>query len=160
MTGFITSICAAAIVYAVSILYAAIGEIFSQRAGIMNLGIEGIMLMGAVSGFLTVYYTNNLVLAMAVRPACWDPAGPCVRIYYCDPSGRSDSLRYGISDLLQRLERFSREKRYGGCFCSEISKNKHPAAFQDSDPRRNFLPSGSVGVYLVPHRAGKHFLYL
>ena len=66
MTGFITSICAAAIVYAVSILYAAIGEIFSQRAGIMNLGIEGIMLMGAVSGFLTVYYTNNLVLAMAV----------------------------------------------------------------------------------------------
>ncbi|AUS98282.1 ABC transporter permease [Clostridium thermosuccinogenes] len=63
MTAFITSICAAAIVYAVSILYAAIGEIFSQRAGIMNLGIEGIMLMGAVSGFLTVYNTNNLVLA-------------------------------------------------------------------------------------------------
>jgi simple sugar transport system permease protein len=63
MTAFITSICAAAIVYAVSILYAAIGEIFSQRAGIMNLGIEGIMLMGAVSGFLTVYNTNNLALA-------------------------------------------------------------------------------------------------
>lgn len=62
---FITSICAAAIVYAVSILYAAIGEIFSQRAGIMNLGIEGIMLMGAVSGFLTVFYTHNLFLAFA-----------------------------------------------------------------------------------------------
>lgn len=64
MTAFITSICAAAIVYAVSILYAAIGETFSQRAGIMNLGVEGIMLMGAVSGFLTVYSTNNLVLAL------------------------------------------------------------------------------------------------
>lgn len=64
MTVFITSICAAAIVYAVSILYAAIGEIFSQRAGIMNLGIEGIMLMGAVSGFLTVYSTKNLALAI------------------------------------------------------------------------------------------------
>lgn len=64
MTAFITSICTAAIVYAVSILYAAIGEIYSQRAGIMNLGIEGIMLMGAVSGFLVVYHTNNLVLAM------------------------------------------------------------------------------------------------
>lgn len=64
MTAFIISISAAAIVYAVSILYAAIGEIFSQRAGIMNLGIEGIMLMGAVSGFLAVYYTNNLVLAL------------------------------------------------------------------------------------------------
>lgn len=64
MTTFLISICAAAIVYAVSILYAAIGEIFSQRAGIMNLGIEGIMLMGAVSGFITVYHTNNLVLAL------------------------------------------------------------------------------------------------
>ncbi len=64
MTAFITSICAAAIVYAVSILYAAIGEIFSQRAGIMNLGIEGIMLMGAVSGFLAVHSTNNLALAL------------------------------------------------------------------------------------------------
>ncbi len=64
MTAFIISICTAAIVYAVSILYAAIGEIYSQRAGIMNLGIEGIMLMGAVSGFLVVCKTNNLVLAM------------------------------------------------------------------------------------------------
>ena len=64
MTALITSIGAAAVVYAVSILYAAIGEIFSQRAGIMNLGIEGIMLMGAVSGFITVYHTNNLALAM------------------------------------------------------------------------------------------------
>ncbi|UWG96425.1 ABC transporter permease [Dehalobacter sp. DCM] len=64
MSVLITSICAAAIVYAVSILYAAIGEIFSQRAGIMNLGIEGIMLMGAVSGFLTVVHTNNLALAL------------------------------------------------------------------------------------------------
>jgi len=66
MTAFITSILSAAIVYAVSILYAAVGEIFSQRAGIMNLGIEGIMLMGAVSGFLTVYYTNSLGLALIV----------------------------------------------------------------------------------------------
>jgi len=64
MIAFITSFCAAVIVYAVSILYAAIGEIFSQRAGIMNLGVEGIMLMGAVSGFLVVFHTNNLVLAI------------------------------------------------------------------------------------------------
>ena len=62
MISSLTSICAAAIVYAVSILYAAIGEIFSQRAGIMNLGLEGTMLVGAVSGFLEVHRTNNLWL--------------------------------------------------------------------------------------------------
>jgi simple sugar transport system permease protein len=65
MTTFI-SIASAAIVYAVSILYAGIGGIFSQRAGVINLGVEGIMLMGAVSGFLTVFHTNNLLVAMLV----------------------------------------------------------------------------------------------
>lgn len=66
MVTIVTSICAASIVYAVSILYAAIGEIFSQRSGVMNLGIEGAMLMGAVSGFLTAFYTKNIILAMVV----------------------------------------------------------------------------------------------
>jgi simple sugar transport system permease protein len=66
MTSFIISICTASIVYATSILYAATGEIFSERAGIMNLGTEGIMLVGAVSGFLTVFYTKNLLISVLV----------------------------------------------------------------------------------------------
>lgn len=65
MTLFI-SICSVAIVYAVSVMYAGIGEIFSQRAGIMNLGLEGIMLMGAVSGYITVIHTQSLPLALLV----------------------------------------------------------------------------------------------
>ena len=64
--AFIVSVLAAAVVYAVSILYATIGEIFSQRAGIMNLGLEGIMLMGAVSGYITVVHTHSLTLSMLV----------------------------------------------------------------------------------------------
>ena len=47
-TVLLVSIISTAVVYGVSVLYAAIGEIFSQRAGVMNLGLEGIMLMGAV----------------------------------------------------------------------------------------------------------------
>ncbi|HHU07953.1 MAG TPA: hypothetical protein GXZ59_06375 [Clostridiaceae bacterium] len=64
MTSFIVSVCSTALVYAVSILYAAIGEIISERAGVMNLGIEGVMLMGAVSGFMTVIATESLLLSM------------------------------------------------------------------------------------------------
>ncbi len=64
MQTLITSIAAISIVYASSILYAAIGEIMAQRAGVMNLGTEGIMLMGAVSGFMAAYYTKSLPLAM------------------------------------------------------------------------------------------------
>lgn len=66
MTAIIISILASAVVYAVSILYATVGEIFSQRAGVMNLGLEGIMLMGAVTGYMTVVSTHNLALAMLV----------------------------------------------------------------------------------------------
>lgn len=64
MTALIISIISTAIIYAVSVLYAAIGEIFSQRAGVMNLGLEGIMLMGAVSGYLVAVHKHNLALAM------------------------------------------------------------------------------------------------
>lgn len=66
MTALIISILTSAVIYAVSILYATIGEIFSQRAGVMNLGLEGIMLLGAVSGYMTVVSTHNLALSMLV----------------------------------------------------------------------------------------------
>jgi ABC-type uncharacterized transport system permease subunit len=45
-------------------LYAAIGETFGQRSGVLNLGVEGIMLMGAFSGFYTVFRTDNLWLGL------------------------------------------------------------------------------------------------
>ncbi len=63
-TALLVSIISTAIVYAVSVLYAAVGEIFSQRAGVMNLGLEGIMLMGAVSGYLVAVHRQNLALSM------------------------------------------------------------------------------------------------
>ena len=65
-TTLIISIISTAVIYAATVLYAAVGEIFSQRAGIMNLGLEGIMLMGAVSGYMVAVYKQNLILAMIV----------------------------------------------------------------------------------------------
>lgn len=62
----IVSIISTAILYAVSVLYAAIGEIFAEKAGVMNLGLEGVMLMGAVSGYLVAVHMKNLALALFV----------------------------------------------------------------------------------------------
>lgn len=59
-TSFIIGILAASIRLATPILLSALGEIFVERAGILNLGIEGIMLMGALSGFLGAYWSGNL----------------------------------------------------------------------------------------------------
>ncbi len=46
-------------------LYAAIGETFSQRSGVLNLGVEGLMLLGAFSGFYATYMTGNPWLGLA-----------------------------------------------------------------------------------------------
>lgn len=48
----LVSILAAAVTAGTPILYAALGELITERAGIINLGMEGIMLVGAVSGFI------------------------------------------------------------------------------------------------------------
>ena len=45
-------------------LYASIGETFAQRSGVLNLGVEGMMLMGAFSGFYAAFITGNLLLGL------------------------------------------------------------------------------------------------
>ncbi len=63
MTDVIT-ILYAAIASGTIILYATIGEIITERSGILNLGVEGIMLMGAFFGFYVAYTTESLILAI------------------------------------------------------------------------------------------------
>jgi simple sugar transport system permease protein len=45
------------------ILYATLGEILTEKGGILNLGVEGMMLVGALTGFLTALHTGSPVLA-------------------------------------------------------------------------------------------------
>ena len=62
----ITSILTITVRAGTSLVLATIGEILTERSGILNLGIEGMMLMGAVTSFAVSYYTHNLVLALLV----------------------------------------------------------------------------------------------
>ena len=48
------------------LLFASIGEIFSERAGILNLGVEGMMLLGAMAGFSTSLATSNAWLGLGM----------------------------------------------------------------------------------------------
>jgi len=48
---------------ALPIIAAATGELVDQSAGTLNLGVEGMMLIGTIVGFFTDYYTGNLLLA-------------------------------------------------------------------------------------------------
>ena len=58
------SILAAAVRSGTPVLFATIGEIFTEKSGNLNLGLEGMILTGAVSGFAVTYYTKSLILGI------------------------------------------------------------------------------------------------
>jgi ABC-type uncharacterized transport system permease subunit len=67
--AFISGLIGAMMRMATPIIFATLGEIIVERAGVLNLGIEGIMLMGAMTGFLVSLSTGSLwvgVLAAAL----------------------------------------------------------------------------------------------
>ncbi len=48
------------------LLFASLGEIFAERSGVMNLGVEGMMLMGAMSAYSVAVKTGNPWLGVLV----------------------------------------------------------------------------------------------
>jgi simple sugar transport system permease protein len=48
-----------------SLMYATIGEILTERAGILNLGVEGMMIMGAVTAFAAAFHSDSAWLGVA-----------------------------------------------------------------------------------------------
>jgi len=52
--GIVVIVLASAVAYGTPLLYAALGELLAERSGVLNLGVEGMMLVGAVMGFWAV----------------------------------------------------------------------------------------------------------
>ncbi len=57
---------ASAIRMAVPLLLGTLGESLTQRTGHVNLGVEGLMMMGAATGFMAAYHTESMLLAILV----------------------------------------------------------------------------------------------
>ncbi|MCY3904355.1 MAG: ABC transporter permease [Caldilineaceae bacterium] len=60
--ALLVSVLAVTIQAGTSLVFAAVGEIYTERAGILNLGLEGTLIMGAVSAFAVGYHTESLLL--------------------------------------------------------------------------------------------------
>ncbi len=61
MVGLIISTLHRTIMAGTSLLLGTTGEILTERSGILNLGVEGMMNLGAVAGFMVTYRTGNLL---------------------------------------------------------------------------------------------------
>src|SRR6056297_3202252 len=60
--AFLSSLLTGAIVAGMPLLLAGLGEQMSEKAGVLNIGIEGMMLFGAYTGFLTAWGLGSIWL--------------------------------------------------------------------------------------------------
>lgn len=51
---------------ATPLLFAALGEMVTEKSGVLNLGVEGMMVMGAISGFIAINQTGSITIALGV----------------------------------------------------------------------------------------------
>ena len=72
--SLVVQVLAQAVVYGTPILLAALGELLAERSGVLNLGVEGMMLVGATMGFWGMQRApgpTSLVLLLAVLTAAF-----------------------------------------------------------------------------------------
>ncbi len=64
--GVITSFIHSIVVYNIPLLYGTVGEIIVEKSGSLNLGVEGIMAVGAIFGYICGCYANSLGVGILV----------------------------------------------------------------------------------------------
>lgn len=76
--AFVSSIILAAVRMAVPLLFIALAELYSERAGMVNIGLEGLAAVGALAGFMLTYLTGSCWLGIL----CGALAGIAVNMVY------------------------------------------------------------------------------
>ena len=66
MTEFLIPLFAATVQSGTPILYATLGEMMTEKGGVLNLGVEGILAVSALAAFVTSFYTGSPLLAFVI----------------------------------------------------------------------------------------------
>lgn len=106
-TAVLVAVVASAIRLAIPLLLASLGETFGQRSGVLNLGVDGIMLLGAFAGYYAVLKSGNVwfgLLAAAIVGLALGLASAVIAVTLKAQQGISGIGIYlfglGMSDLL------------------------------------------------------------
>ena len=62
---FLTALISGGLIAGVSLMFTALGETISERSGVLNIGLEGMMLVGAYIGFVGAYYGHSFWVGFA-----------------------------------------------------------------------------------------------
>ena len=62
--GVVTTFIHNIVVYNIPLLYGTVGEIVVEKSGSLNLGVEGIMAVGAIFGYIVGCYTNSMLVGI------------------------------------------------------------------------------------------------
>lgn len=114
MEVFLINLIAATFRVSTPILLAAIGETFTERAGILNLGIEGIMFFGAFVGFFAADASGSLWFGFLMAVVSGMLAGLLMGILSVSLGVNQHVSGLGITLLLTGLSLFGFRLQYGG----------------------------------------------
>ncbi len=64
--GFLIALVTSGIRLAVPVMLAALGEVVTERGGVVNLGLEGVMITGGLAGFMAAYFSEHSAWGAAV----------------------------------------------------------------------------------------------
>lgn len=93
-----TALLAGGLLVCVPILFAALGELVSERGGVLNIGLEGMMVMGAYTGFVATHHGGNEWLGYAAGLGA-GAAVSLVMVLFCVRWGL-DQIVVGIAIVL------------------------------------------------------------
>lgn len=118
----LVALIAATLVTATPLLYATIGELVTERAGILNLGIEGTMYAGAFGGFIMAARTGSAWLGLLAALVTGALAGVLMGVLTVSLGVNQHVAGIGTTLLLVGASEFSNRLLYGGGTLTQIDK--------------------------------------
>lgn len=133
-TEFVAAVITGAVLAGMPLLLAALGETISEQAGLLNIGLEGMMLLGAYFGFVAANWTGSSWVGFAAAILA-GMAVSLLMVVFCVRMGR-DQIVVGIAILLAM---------------EGLTSLLHQVQFGESYPRLGNVPAlGIPGLERIP----------
>jgi ABC-type uncharacterized transport system permease subunit len=152
---FDVALLAAAVRLSLPLILAALGELVSERAGVINIGLEGMMLFGAYAGFITAYATGSVTLSLAAGIGAGLAAGAIMAFASVNLRGDQIVVGVAINLLAAGLTMFLYRLQFEGAQPTTVRMEPFAVPVLSSIPGIgpalfNQLPLVYLGYALVP----------